>query len=107
MRKQVEALKHHSDIGSQCSKLLEVAAHGVARNVDRAAIRLHKAVEATQQRALAGSATPDQSEDFALLDGERHALEDVEIAEPLHDVLDDDFRHGGGSVRGACCTPRR
>src|SRR5439155_795136 len=56
--------------------------------------RLGDAQQDLHHRRLAGAVLAQQAEDFALLDAERHALERLDLAVLLGEVLDFDDGHG-------------
>ena len=47
------------------------------------------------ERGLAGAVLAEQAEDFAALDGQRHAVEGVNLAEMLHELVGGNGRHDG------------
>ena len=92
VRKQREILEGHAD-----AALLRRTARRVApRSADRAGIRRIDPREQAQQHGLAGSRRPEQGDDFALVDAQRHALQDRVVLERLAKI--------SGS-RSAPCQP--
>ena len=123
VREQVEALEHHADV---LAHLVDVGL-GVGDldvlEADLAARRLLEPVDAAQHRRLARARRPQDHDDLALLDLQVDALENLERAEGLPQVLDADDRlrpsatstrvrrrtacSSGSAVRRDAVLPRR
>ena len=113
---QVEALEHHAELGADALDLAAVGRHGVAVAVglqldllavdaDQAAGRVFQAVDAAKQRRLAGARAADDGDHVAVARRERDALQHMQFAELLVQVLD--VNGFGGAVahvlRGRRC----
>jgi hypothetical protein len=105
VRPQVEALEDHAELGADAIDLLVIFRRGVAiarglhldelaGDVDAAGIGRLQQVYAAEHGAFAGAATAEDGDDIALVGLERDALEDLEVAETLVHVLDDEGRRG-------------
>ena len=105
---QVEALEHHAELRADALDLAAVGRHGVAVAVgleldllavdaDQAAGRVFQAVDAAKQRRLAGARTADDGDHVAVAGRERDALQHMQLAEFLVQVLD--VNGFGGAVR--------
>ena len=92
VREQVEALEHHADL---LAHLVDVRLGVVDLGVlepDLAARGLLETVDAAQQRRLARAGRAEDDDDLALVDVDVDALEHLEVAEGLAQVLDADDR---------------
>ena len=99
MREQVEALEHDADVAAQRVEVDAGAADAVVVQADLAALDRLQAVDAAQQRGLAAARGADQADDLVRLDVEAEALEHLEGAVALVDVLDLDQGHQPPRVR--------
>ena len=113
MREQVEALEDHADllalprdVGFLVLDQLPVhlaVADQVAIDEDPAALDLLEVVDAANERRLAGARRTEDDDDLLALDLKADVLEDVELAEPLVDMLgvhhDRRGRSGGAAER--------
>jgi hypothetical protein len=103
VRKKVEALEHHADVGAlatdfpfgQADELVAFlsAADGDAIDVDHAAIGQFDGVDAAQERALARAGRSQQAHDLAVLGHQVDALQDDIGAALLPDVRDANERN--------------
>jgi hypothetical protein len=99
VRPQIEALEHHAKPRADPVDLMTVrrpravprAGHAdqLAADLDHAGIRRLEQVDAAQERALAGARAADHRDHVAVAGAERHALEHLERAETLVQILDD------------------
>ena len=103
---QVEALEHHAEAGADALDLPAVrrfhpavaaGTHfdGLTLDGDGARIRSLQEVDAAQERALAGARRAEHGNHVAVAGGDRDALQHLDVAEALVDVLDHEgrFRH--------------
>jgi hypothetical protein len=106
VRPQIEALEHHAEGGADAIDLLPVLRHRVgvlgrphadqlAADIDLAGIRRLQEVDAAEQGRLARAGRADHGDHVAHIGLDRDPLQDLEIAEPLVQILDDQrfFRH--------------
>src|SRR6478736_1308526 len=95
MREQVVALKNHADIVAQLRPCgLAGPADFVAANFDLAGLDRLESCDATQQRALAGSAPSDDGHGLATRHVEAHPVENAQRSELLDQGRDP---HDGGA----------
>ena len=105
---QIEALEHHAEPRADALDLAPVGRHRVAVAVglqpdllaidpDQPAGRVLQAVDAAQKRRLARAAAADDGHHLAVARRQRHALQHVQLAEFLVQVLD--MNGLGGVVR--------
>ena len=83
MREQVELLEDHPDLEPQRLQMRLVGLQLGPGHGDPALVDHLQAVDAAQQRALAGAALADDGDDLARLDLDVDALEDLVVAEAL------------------------
>ena len=112
VRKQVELLEHHAHALAQDAELLLArGGHVVALEDDAAGGRLFQQVHRAQQRALARAGRADEHQHVALAHAHADALEHVQLAEALVQVVDfnQDIAAGAGIKRlcrhGASSSP--
>ena len=86
VRKQVEALEHHRDLGADLHDRRRVALDLQSLDADLAAIVAFETVDTAQDGGLAGAGGTDDADHLALLDGRRDALEHLVLAKALVDV---------------------
>jgi hypothetical protein len=111
VRKQVEALEDHPDLGPlACNRALGVldqlpvpfaVADQVAVHLDAAGVDLLQVVDTAQERGLAGPRRADNADGLALTDLEIDAFQDMQPAEALVNVdgANDQTRRGFGRRR--------
>src|SRR5206468_11629426 len=97
VREQIETLEDHADLGPLAGDValgvldeLAVAfpvADQVAVHLDATGIDLLEMVDAANEGRLPGSRRADDADDLARLDVERDALQHLQPAEALDDVL--------------------
>lgn len=106
MGKQVVALEDDADVLTQGAQVDIGSVDAVVADADLAGIDLLEAVDAAQRRALAGARATDQHQHLAALDCEADAVQHLERAEALMDLVEDDdgafddeafLAHGYGS----------
>ena len=100
MREQVEVLEHHADLAAHLVDALEVVGQLDAVDDQRAGLMLLQAVDAAEQRRLAGAGRAADHDPLAAHHPQADALQDVERAEPFVDVDNVD-----GDLVGARCAP--
>ena len=81
-------------------QIADAAAHadGAGRLAEQLAlpsVGLGDAEQDLDERRLAGAVLAEQAEDFAALDGQRHALEGLDLAELFDEVFGGDYGHDG------------
>ena len=109
VRKQVEVLEHHADLAAHLVDVLEVVGELDAVDDDAALLMFFEAVDAADQRRLAGARRAADDDPLALRDGQVDVLEDMELAVPLVDAVSPIMtsslsRHGGaGGLAGTWC----
>src|SRR5262245_4771838 len=86
MRKQVEALEHHRDLGADRHDRAVVAVNARALDADLAAIVALEPVDAAQDGRLAGAGRADDADHLALGDRGGDALQYFDLAEALVNV---------------------
>ena len=86
MRKEVELLEDHAELGARASELLALLRQRLALNEDLARIDGLEAVDSAAQRRLAGSGRADDDEDLSPIDLKVDVLQDVQGAVVLVDV---------------------
>ena len=89
---QVVALEHDAHVLAQLAQVDGRVVHGMAADLDGAAVDDLQPVDAAQRGALARAAFADDGHHLALRDGEGHPLEHLVAAEALVDVLEFDNR---------------
>ena len=111
VREQVEALEHHADVAAlagdvalgithQAAVAAFAVAHGTAVDADAPALDVFQQVDTADESGLARARGADQHHHFAAAHLQGDALEDLQVAERLVQVLgvDDQFvtfvRHG-------------
>ena len=99
MREQVEALEHDADVAAQGVDIDAGAADPVVVQADLAALDRLEAVDAAQQGGLAAARGADQADHLMRLDVEVDALQHLDGAVALVDVLDLDQGHQPPRVR--------
>src|SRR5690606_2101789 len=75
-----------------------------AVDADLAAIGFHQRVEHAQRGGLAGAIGPEQTGDLAVMCGETDAIDSLDLAEGLVQIVD--LKHGAprvGSFRARAC----
>src|SRR5262245_31664845 len=92
MREQVERLEHHVHLLPHLRDVRLVREDVVAVDEDGSAGRMIQKVETAQERALAGARRTDDRDHFALADLGVDALQHLEAAVALGQVLDLDHR---------------
>jgi hypothetical protein len=93
MREEIVALENDADILAQFAQMFRVPVEHMSGHLDPAGLAGFQAVDAAQQRALAGAGAPDDGDDLACLDAQRHTLEHLDRAKALVDIFNDDCRH--------------
>ena len=98
VREQVEALEHHADVAALAGDVaLRIAhqaaigafaiAHGTAVDANAPALDVFQQVDAADKGGLAGAGGADQHHYFAAPHLQGDALEDLQLAERLLDIL--------------------
>ena len=113
VREEVEALEDHPDLGAQvrrapCPRRAAAGRRGVIVPLSMVSSRLI----ARHSVRLAGPGRADHDDDLAALDRQVDVLEDVQVAEPLVDVVQHDqaspaaraARTPSGCLRGHSCS---
>ena len=70
MRKQVEGLEDHADLGTECRQFAPFLRQAFAVNEDNAAVNGFKPVNGTAQRGFSGTGRTDDDNDLAFVDGQ-------------------------------------
>jgi hypothetical protein len=96
-------LEHHADLAADRVDVLHVVGELDPVDHDVALLVLLQPVDAADHGRLARARGPADHHLLALLDLKVDVLEDVELAEPLVDVAQDDART---AVAGACHRSR-
>jgi hypothetical protein len=89
-------LHHHADAPPQLARREGAVLH--AGEVDGAAGRLVEPVEEAQERRLAGAARPDEGEDLAGRNRERHPVDEAPASDLAREALDAQDRRAGRRV---------
>jgi hypothetical protein len=92
VRKQVEALEHHRDLGAHRADLPLGAVHARSVHPDLAAVVGFEPVDAAQERRLARAGRPDDADHLTLRHPRGDALEHRHRPEMLADAVE--FDHG-------------
>ncbi|MGY4443930.1 hypothetical protein ACVW04_006749 [Bradyrhizobium sp. LM2.3] len=86
VRKQIEALEHHRDLGADFHDRRRVAVDLQSLDADLAAVVAFEPVDTAQDGGLAGAGRTDDADHLALLHRRRDALEHLVLAKTLVDV---------------------
>ena len=100
MRKQIEALKHHTDIPAHDVDGLDAVAETMAVDADASPLKGFEVIDAADQRRLSRAGWAAHYDLLALPDSEVYVAQRVVGAIPFLHVLHFDqigFRHGSGS----------
>src|SRR3546814_4778652 len=103
MRPEIEALEHHAQARADAVDLALVFRLGMAvpgrahadqlaADIDLPGIRCFQQVDTAQKRALSRAAAADHRNHIAIIGRHRDALQHLEIAEPLMQILDEESR---------------
>src|SRR5262249_59788890 len=87
VRKEVEGLKDHPDLGAEPRQLDARSRDGLTVDADLALLDRLEAVDAADERALARAPRPADHDDLAGLHPEVDVGEGLEMAEPLPHAL--------------------
>src|SRR5439155_25968196 len=113
VREQVELLEDHAHFRTDGLDVADVAGQLDAVNNDLPALVLFEAVDGADEGGLARAGWAEDDDHLAALDGQVHALQRVELPEPLmHGTGDDDvgsvgFGHGHRSPTPSVRSTRR
>src|SRR5215213_10851263 len=86
VRKQVEALEHHRDLGADRNDRGRTAIDLRALDADVAAVIAFETVDAAQDGGFAGARGADDADHLALLDRRRDALEHLDFSKALVNI---------------------
>ena len=86
MREEVERLEHHADLAADGRDVADVVRQLDAIDDDVAALMFLEPVDGPDKRGFARARRSRDEDDLLRLHGQAHALEDMQLAEPLMDI---------------------
>ena len=92
MRIEVEVLEDHPDAAANTGDAARMCVHFLAFEYDAAALDLLEAVDAAQERRLAGAARADEADNLALAHIQAELVDDGARAEALDHVVEGEDR---------------